>query len=94
VCFRSSFVHQGGLSEGTFRRLLSCHLLLLMIHIWSLIVPVCSLERRTKVQDAPKYNQSLPSVGTFVAFVDKHIILDHVRLSRGCAIGIHLYIFF
>jgi hypothetical protein len=62
MCFRGSFVHQGGLSEGIFWRLFSWHLLLLLIHIWSLIMSVCSLKRRIKTQDALEYNWNLPFV--------------------------------
>ncbi len=80
VCFKGSCLHQRGLSKGIFWRLLSWHMLLLLIHAWSLIICVCSLERRTKAQGALEYNQSLLSVWTCVAFVDPWLILDPLYL--------------
>jgi hypothetical protein len=63
VWVRGSFVHQNGLPEGIFWRLLWWHLLLLLIlHIWLLSVFVYVFEIRTKVQEALEYNPSLPSV--------------------------------
>ncbi len=87
VCFRGPFLHQRSLSEGFFLKATFLTSIAFanprLIRTWSLIICVCSSERRTKSWGAFEYNRNLPSVWTSAASTNPRSILDRLCLQFG-----------